>query len=167
MASRFPPFPPEAPCGLFNLAERGLPVCLVPYQGYQFFLFILEENTQFVERYVESGQISSMLSRMVLFERGQVLILSKFVDVLNAFDFDKQENDKRPLLDWLKITFLPILEKMKVVTPSISDEVDAFLRTRTKKNLSEIIDYLERICSGAQSGSAAAASAGSDSESDE
>jgi hypothetical protein len=164
MASRFPR---EAPSGFINLAERGLDFRLVPYKGYQHALEILQEHIPFVKRYVESGQISSMLSRMVLFGHGQVQIGSKLVDVLNAFDFDKKENDKKPLLDLLKKTFLPILEKMKEVTPSISDEVDEFLRRYTKKNLSEIIDYLENLCSGAQSGSAAAASVGSDSESDE
>ena len=159
-------FPPDAPFGL-RYQEKGSEI-LIPHCGFLHLLQNLLEKSQFLERYVEFGRMEAGLNRRVLFGPGEVRSIEQLLDVLGAFDYANPKNDKKPLLDWLKNTFLPILEKMKKVTPTISDEVDAFIKKQTdsEKTLAVIIQECEKCCSEATSGSAAAASAGPESDSD-
>jgi hypothetical protein len=159
-------FPKEAPNGLMYLHKEDKN--LVPFMGFKHFLQILSDNSKFAERYVRSGDMDKGLNHMVLFGPGQVRIVSQFLDVLFTFDYANPVNDKKPLLDWLEKTLLPILEKMKEVTPDISVEVDAFIKKQTKsdKTLLDLIEEVKSCCSGAQGGFAAV-SAKPDSESDD
>jgi hypothetical protein len=160
-------FPAEAPCGFMYL-RNGLSEELVPYTGFKHCLQILIEKSQFVEVYVSSGKMEKNLNIRVLFGPGETCIVRQFLDVRSAFDYASPKNDKSPLLDWLQTKLLPILEKMKEVTPDISVEVDAFVKKQTESNktLLDLIEEVKSCCSGAQGGFAAV-SAKPDSESDD
>jgi hypothetical protein len=149
-------FPKEAPHGFINLRD-GFRERLVPYTGFEHCLQILIENSQFAERYVSSGDMEEKMNFRVLFGPGQVSIVSQFLNVRFAFDYANPKNDKKPLLYWLQTKLLPILEKMKEVTPDISLEVDAFIKKQTKsdKTLLDLIEEVKSSCSGAQGGFAA------------
>lgn len=160
-------FPEEAPNGFMYLGQ-SLSKRLVPYMGFEHFLQILIENSKFAERYVSSEDMEEKMNFRVLLGPGQVRIVSQFLDVQNAFDYANPKNDKRPLLEWLQTKLLPILEKMKEVTPDISVEVDAFVKKQTEsdKTLLDLIEEVKSCCSGAQGGFAAV-SAKPDFESDD
>jgi hypothetical protein len=160
-------FPKEAPHGFMYL-HKGLHEELVPYRGFEHFFKILDEKSQFVEQYVSSGKMEKSLNIRVLIGPGEICIVSQFLDVRSVFDYASPKNDKKPLLDWLEKTLLPILEKMKEVTPDISVEVDAFVKKQTEsdKTLLDLIEEVKSCCSGAQGGFAAV-SAKPDSESDD
>jgi hypothetical protein len=159
-------FPPDAPFGL-RYKEKCSEI-LIPHLGFLHLLQNLLEKSQFLERYVKFGRMEAGLNRRVLFGPGEVRSIEQLLDVLGAFDYANPKNDKKPLLDWLKNTFLPILEKMKKVTSTILDEVDVYVNEHSKKykTLADIIQECEKCCSEATSGSAEAASAGPESDSD-
>jgi hypothetical protein len=160
-------FPKEAPHGFMYLDE-GLREELVPYRGFKHLFQILIQKSKFVEKYVSSGGMEKKLNSMVLFGQGEICIVIQFLNVRSAFDYASPKNDKRQLLDWLQTKLLPILEKMKEVTPDISVEVDAFVKKQTEsdKTLLDLIEEVKSCCSGAQGGFAAV-SAKPDSESDD
>jgi hypothetical protein len=135
---RFPPFPDKAPYGLCRIGKE-----YVPYQGIVHSLTVLEESSQFAEKYAESDRMDPTIIRRILFNGHQVILCPQIVSVLGSFDYKNPEINKKPFLDFLQNTFCPLLKKMKEVIPEIEQEVDAFfLRT-----LQSIIAELQESCS--------------------
>jgi hypothetical protein len=121
-----------------------------PYTQYLNLLF--EHNVKNFITYVMSHNTNRLgrendlfFLRHGLFENPSMVAL-RIGFIYRQIDWKNPHQDRRRFLTWITGTFIPLLNKIKLLIPNISEEVDKELVYNCGKNLQTIIENLTNFC---------------------
>jgi hypothetical protein len=113
---------------------------------------LFEHNVQAFITYVMSHNTNRLgrakdlfLLRHGLFENPSMVAL-RIGFIYRQIDWKNPHQDRRRFLTWITGTFIPLLNKIKLLVPTISEDVDRELERVCDKNLETIIQNLTNFC---------------------
>jgi hypothetical protein len=105
-----------------------------------FITHVMDNNTNIL------GRANNLfILRHGLFQNPSMVAL-RIGFIYRQIDWENQHQDRRRFLTWINGTFIPLLNKIKRLVPTIIEEVDGELVRVCNKNLETIIQNLTNFC---------------------